>query len=154
MRHRRLLRQQSTVWRQTTCDTMVWPAAIVQAAVGRNPFCGCGETPTPRETVAPEGGVAYSLSLCATPPVAPPTEHGLASNNLRYNGMARSYRSSRCGAKSVIIYYSICHPTIGGDSTNILLNFTTLLLFDTYMYTASTTLRTTYMCYLMLSSCV
>ena len=40
MRHRRFLRIQSTDGRQTTRTTIVWPVAIVQAAVGRNPFSG------------------------------------------------------------------------------------------------------------------
>ena len=40
------------------------------------------------------------ISLYATPPVSPRTEHGWTSNNLRYKGKGMRYRSSRCGAKS------------------------------------------------------
>ena len=101
-RIRPLLLTQLSSERTATRNEKVWPAAIVQAAVGRNPCSGCGDKPTPRGTVAPRA--VSQMSLYATPPVSPRTEHGWTSNNLHYNHynrMVRSYRSSRCGAKSM-----------------------------------------------------
>ena len=66
----------------------------------------------------------------------------LALNTVNFRGHKLTYlkrllrKKKRRAIFRIILFYIICHPTIAGDSTNVLLNFTLhdANAIDTYMY--------------------